>query len=433
MTKTIITNGYVIDPLSDQEGVMDVVIEDGIVTSLGSSAGELSGSDVVDAEGKFVVPGFVDLQINPGKTVEYIADLLPLRGITTGVFMPCSLAGGETVLDHYHGGEGFIEACNGRGCNIVPSLPVTPPDATGHNAYEQLRMPLEKIEASILKALSTGYSAIGEVVLPLRGTAHVQSDLSVELLDALLDVTTKLDLPVQVHTGLGIEGIRGAIEVAKGRPFHLCHVGSTCAGDSIHRVMILLEDNPNVTADTHFSEIAGSTSGKSKLVSKYLEEGKVVKVDPVDLETRYITDMSSIEAPFYYGKENLFTNNLICVLSEEVDAIECDELGDGVRSSIMLKNCMRIVNSVIIRDQRISLLKKLVAKLTINPARILGISRGTISEGSAADVVVLDLENEDVSHVWINGNHVVNDGLFCGNRPGRIVKPENIRKIESGN
>jgi dihydroorotase len=39
-------------------------------------------------------------------------------------------------------------------------------------------------------------------------------------------------------------------------------------------------------------------------------------------------------------------------------------------------------------------LPDLIAKLTVNPARILGIDRGTLSEGAPADITIIDLDRE---------------------------------------
>jgi adenine deaminase len=67
------------------------------------------------------------------------------------------------------------------------------------------------------------------------------------------------------------------------------------------------------------------------------------------------------------------------------------------------------------------LLRRLVRKMTIRPAEILKIQRGVLTEGAAADVVAIDLENEDILHVWVNGCHVVADGCLTGERHGMAL------------
>jgi hypothetical protein len=419
--RTRIVNGYVIDPGTGREGSMDLVMEEGFIKTIGGTHAKGAPEEVVDARGCCIVPGFVDLQVNPGKGIRHIADILPLRGITTGVFMPCTLTSGEPLMDACGGPDGFVAACGGQACNIVPSLPVVPEDAVGHDAYEKLRVPSRDVKNSVEKAIEQGFGAIGEAILSLGGLAHVSSEICEDFLDLLLDATSETGIPVQVHTGLGLTGIKKALEVSSGRPMHLCHVGSTCAGDDIHEVMRLLAAHPLVTSDTHLSEVAGSTSRNSDLVRRYFEKGRVVKVDAASFDAVPVTDLENTEPPFYYGKDNLFTNNLVCAVSQCVDAIESDELGDGIRSSIMLKNVLRLVNTIILEDQKMDLLRRLVRKMTIRPAEILKIQRGVLTEGAAADVVAIDLENEDVRHVWVNGCHVVADGCLTGERRGMAL------------
>ncbi|MFP4481616.1 MAG: amidohydrolase family protein [Thermovirgaceae bacterium] len=429
--RTRIVNGYLIDPATGREGPMDLVMEKGVIDGVGETHGRGVPEKVIDASGCFVVPGFVDLQVNPGKGVGHIAGLLPLRGITTGVFMPCTLTSGEPVMEACGGPEGFVAACGGQACNIMPSLPVVPEDAVGHDAYEKLRIPADGVKEALSKAIKQGFGAIGEAILPLGGPAHVRSKICEEFLDLLLDATNETGIPLQVHTGLGIEGIRKALEVSRGRRMHLCHVGSTCAGDDIHEAIKLFADYPAVTSDTHLSEVAGTTSRSSDLVRRYFDQGRVVKVDAASLDAVPVTDLENTEPPLYYGKDNLFTNNLTCAVSSGIDAIESDELGDGIRSNLMLKNALRLVNTVILEDQKMDLLKKLVGKMTVNPARILKISRGSLEEGAAADVAVIDLDNEDILHVWVNGCQVVSEGCLTGELPGVALDFAEIRGVRS--
>ena len=44
--------------------------------------------------------------------------------------------------------------------------------------------------------------------------------------------------------------------------------------------------------------------------------------------------------------------------------------------------------------KKVITIKQLVAALTINPAKILGISKGTLSIGADADVTLIDLNKE---------------------------------------
>lgn len=87
----VLRGGRVIDPSSSLDDVADVVIDKGVVTRVGKDAGkDLSGNGVrvVDASGKWVVPGFIDLHVHfrePGQ--EYKEDISTgLRAAAAGGF-----------------------------------------------------------------------------------------------------------------------------------------------------------------------------------------------------------------------------------------------------------------------------------------------------------------------------------------------------------
>ena len=60
--RVLIKGGYVIDPKTNTDGVNDILIEDGIITEIGNISDELVdlNCDVIDAKGKYVLPGLVD-------------------------------------------------------------------------------------------------------------------------------------------------------------------------------------------------------------------------------------------------------------------------------------------------------------------------------------------------------------------------------------
>ncbi|MEW9121504.1 MAG: amidohydrolase family protein [Thermotaleaceae bacterium] len=421
MAKIVIKAGYMIDPGSEKEGIYDILIEDEKIIEVGEALSYSSVDETINAKGKYVVPGFIDLQVNPGNTIEYISDILPFCGITTPLVMPCNTYKGVPIIEHYGGLKKMLQACEGLSTNIATAISIEPPDTKGHETYEKLAVPLNGLSHRIEELIDLGVTSLGEVVLPLGGTAHIESHMSEEFLDRLLDETQKYDIPILLHTGLGLKGITEAVGLSKGRNMHICHVGSTCSQDSIHAALKLLEENPHITTDTHLSEVAGSTSRNSKLVIDYFHRGEVVNIDPTNLKVTKVSEITTAQPPFYYNKVNLFENNLTCALSDRVEAIESDELGDGIRGRILLKNLFRLVNSVALEHAKVKLLSKFIKKLTINPAKILKIKRGTLEVGAFADIVCLDLEQERVDTVLVNGTKVIADGKTTGAKPGKRI------------
>ena len=61
MLKTIIKNGHVICPSQGLDGVMDIIVEDSRIAAIGENLATPTDAQILDAEGKTVAPGFVDL------------------------------------------------------------------------------------------------------------------------------------------------------------------------------------------------------------------------------------------------------------------------------------------------------------------------------------------------------------------------------------
>ena len=63
--KIVIANGHVIDPANKVDGKLDLLIADGKIAKIGAT-GSISSGDakVVDAAGKLVVPGLIDMHVH---------------------------------------------------------------------------------------------------------------------------------------------------------------------------------------------------------------------------------------------------------------------------------------------------------------------------------------------------------------------------------
>lgn len=60
MTRLLVRGGTVIDPRAGTSRAADVLIEDGLVASIGDVE-ETPGAEVIDASGQYVAPGFIDI------------------------------------------------------------------------------------------------------------------------------------------------------------------------------------------------------------------------------------------------------------------------------------------------------------------------------------------------------------------------------------
>ena len=106
--KTLIQNGYVLDPESKREGKFDVLIEDEKIIKVAEQI-TAHADKVLDASGCYVMPGFIDLHVHlrdPGleykETLETGGKAAARGGVTTICAMPNTkpvVDNGEKVED----------------------------------------------------------------------------------------------------------------------------------------------------------------------------------------------------------------------------------------------------------------------------------------------------------------------------------------------
>ena len=92
--KTLIFGGQVIDPANRVNGKLNILIEDGKIAWVGTSAPDADRK--IDATGKVVTPGFIDIHmhedpVEDGKIAPCIFDMMLRMGVTTAVGGNCGI------------------------------------------------------------------------------------------------------------------------------------------------------------------------------------------------------------------------------------------------------------------------------------------------------------------------------------------------------
>ena len=67
MSRLLIRNGRVVDPSQSLDQGMDVLLSDGVIADLGERLDVTSETEVLDAGGLVVAPGFIDLHARFGE------------------------------------------------------------------------------------------------------------------------------------------------------------------------------------------------------------------------------------------------------------------------------------------------------------------------------------------------------------------------------
>lgn len=88
----LVKDGFLVDPVSGRNGVFDILIEDGHVAEVDTCIEVKDSYEVIDAKGKYIMPGFVDLHehfASPGYTYNETVktgSMAAARGGFTSVF-----------------------------------------------------------------------------------------------------------------------------------------------------------------------------------------------------------------------------------------------------------------------------------------------------------------------------------------------------------
>ncbi len=382
MSKVLIKGGRVIDPLNRIDDIRDVLIENGRIKKVDKGI-SVSADKVINADNLIVFPGLIDMHVHlrePGRedeeTVETGTRAAVKGGFTTVACMPNT----EPVADSAAVIEYIKEKARSKALARV--LPIGA--LTKELKSEELSPMNELIEAGVI-----AFSNDGESVM------------DAEVMRRALEYSKMFDVPVIVHAedkrlsvdGQINEGLYSTVLGLKGIPAAAEEV-------IIARDLILAK---MTGAKIHFAHV--STRGSVELIRRAKEEGINVtcEVTPHHLT---LTD-AMIESYDSNYKVNPPLRSEIDVLALReglkdgtIDAIASDHAPHALHEKerefqfapfgiIGLETTLPLVLTELVEARELSLLS-LVEKLTINPAKILGLDLGTLSEGSAADITIID-------------------------------------------
>lgn len=404
--KILIKQGYLLDPATKTEGCRDILIENDRIIKVAPTIEE-QADKVIDATGKYVMPGFIDLHVHlrePGfeykETIESGARAAAKGGYTT----ICAMPNTKPATDSKEVVEYIVNRA--KELDIVHVLPI--------GAVTRGQFGEELCDYKAMK--EAGICAISE-----DGKSVMETSLYSEAMYAAKDA----DLPVFAHCEdrslvrggvinagekakeYGIKGITNSVEdvivardifMAKeaGCRLHLCHCSTE---DSVKLVKMAKEMGLFVTAEVcphHFTltdEDITRNHGDFKM-NPPLRSSKDVEALKVGLKEGIMDVIATDHAP--HGKE------------------ENDQTIDKAPFGIVgLETAFSLGVTELVNKGYLSKLQ-LVEKMSTNPAKVLGIEKGTLKEGSTADLLIADFEKEitiDASGFASKGKNTPFDGL----------------------
>ena len=137
-----IKNGYLVDPASAREGHYDILIKDNRVWKVGPQLNlddlDIVADKVIDASGKFVMPGFIDLHVHlrePG--YEYKETILSgSKAAAAGGFTTiCAMPNTKPALDSIETISRVIGIAHEGPVNVLPIAAITKGQDARLNGY----------------------------------------------------------------------------------------------------------------------------------------------------------------------------------------------------------------------------------------------------------------------------------------------------------
>ena len=443
MNSLLLTGGRVVDPANEIDSIADVLLLDGKISAVGKNLLAPTGVEKFDARGKIVAPGLIDLHVHlrePGQTAK--------ESIATGT----------------------AAAARGGFTSIV-CMPNTSPaiDNAGTVALIHERAKAEgRVNVFVTGAISKGIA--GEELAPIGGLKKagviaitddghcVQNN---DLMRRACEYAKMFGLPVMdhcqdyslvtdgvMHEGywnivLGLRGWPSAGEemiVARnillaeltGARIHCQHLS---AAGSVARIREAKKRGVSISGEAcphHFTLTDAAVAGSEKF---WHDDGKSLpaalnqahaslptwpaydtnfKMNP---PLRSARDREAILAGLADGTIEILCSDHAphCDYEKEV---EFDYAPFGI---IGLETELALALMQLVHTQRLSL-SDLVAKYTVNPARLLNLDhKGTLSAGADGDVTVFDPAHEWIYQREDSASQSLNSPFFGWQLKGKTV------------
>jgi dihydroorotase len=384
MATLVIKNGRVIDPASGHDAIADVWIDGGVIGGIGTAP---TGGEILDATGMIVAPGFIDMHVHlrePGfehaETIETGSRAAAAGGFTS----ICPMPNTSPVNDNATVTSYIIEKA--RRHAVVNVFPIGA--ITKGSAGEELASIGSMKQAGVVAISDDGRPVMNARVM--RRAMEFARSFDMPVIDHCEDLHLSAD--GDMHEGfesvrLGLRGIPGCSEdvmVARdillaevtGARYHVAHISSR---HSVEMVAFAKARGLAVTAEVTPHHFALSDREMAPYDSNY-------KMKP---PLRSSCDVEAVAAGVANGAiDAIATDHAPHPGSEKMQEFEKCPFG-----ILGLETAISVSLEKLVHPRSIGL-KRLVELFTTGPARILGIDRGTLGPGAAADVTIFSADRE---------------------------------------
>ncbi len=379
----LIKNAHIVSPADGMDETGDILVRGGKITAIGADL--TADCEQLDARGLYAIPGLVDMHVHlrdPGQTAK--EDILTgcraaaAGGVTSLLCMPNTnptVDNADTVqyiLDKAQNADArvYVAASITKGLKSEEPTDLEELKAAGAIGLSDDGRPVENtkfLSDAMKKAPSLGMTVV----------AHCE--------DLFLANGGKIN-EGEVSRQLGIKGIPASAEdcgtareialaAAENVPIHICHVSTKT---SVALVRDAKRRGVKVTAETapHYFTLTEK---------ELLKRDADYRMNP---PLRTDGDVKAII-------EGLLDGTLDCIATDHAPHTpeEKADFEKAPNGSVGMETSLAAGITYLVKTGVLSL-AQLVEKMSVNPAKILGINAGTLAVGAPADIALVDLNEQ---------------------------------------
>jgi dihydroorotase len=382
MITLLICNGRVIDPAQNIDQVCDLWIRGEQILGVGPHP-SAQADRTLDATGKIVCPGLIDMHVHlrePGREEDETISTGTAAALAGGVTSVACMPNTEPALDSQAAAEFvYLQAKRAGNANVFPIGAIT----KGRHGKELAEI------GGLVEGGAVGFTDDGSPVV------------SAEIMRRAMEYCKMFDKAVLSHSE-DLDLTRGGV---MNEGFESMRLGLRSMPAAAEEVMVYREIALAELTGARVHILHVSTAGSVELIRRGKKRGVRVTGEAcphhftlTDACLRTFDSNYKMAPPLRTEDDVQAILAGLCDGTLEVIATDhaphapekkMRELDQAPNGIIGLETLLPVCIKALIEPGRLTW-PQLIEKLTISPARVLGIDRGTLKPGAIADVTVLD-------------------------------------------
>lgn len=381
--KLLLKNGHIIDPANSIDTVTDLLVQSGLICRIGNGLEVPTGTRTIDCSGKMIVPGLIDMHVHlrePGE--EYKETIASgTKAAAAGGFSAVACMPNTSPVNDCESVTSFIlkQAA-------TASARVYPVGAISRQSSGESLAEFGELKEAGAVAVSDDGRPIDNSQLMRRALEYASSF-------SLLVISHSEDLQLSrngamnegaLSTRMGLKGIpKAAEEIMVYRDLSLAHA----TGLPIHIAHVSTEESVNIIR--HFKKLGGRVTAETTPHYFTLTEKAV---DGYNTNAKMNPPLRS-EADKIAIRQGLKDGTIDAIATDHAPHsileknVEFDLAANGI---IGLETSVPLTLEMALQENIPP--ARVVELLSVKPARILGVTGGSLSVGAAADITVIDPE-----------------------------------------